>query len=388
VPRSVRDYGASLRLMANALRLVDFTIHDLAEASQAKYETAEEFVKQRRDSGVLDSVDKAEFLQAHQTHVEHSPQRFRISDVRRQTATQKLVDIRRNLLQTSDEITDSQEAADFMGPLAMAERTLAALRRADSWTDSSRNARLEEARILIRVAQADIKSMATSGGITDRILELSQRCGAVQQRLEEFEAPFDTTDPWRGLVDNLVNRLGRWTGAVASARYVKTFVILLDGISERDPISSEVVRWCTNEAVPVAAFDVAKFQTKDWSELYKGLLDIHVAKPSAFGEVVITVNGSKPSGRRVAQSMMKMNFSAIAPRFREAVVFRRAYFADNQHFKSGMFCVDISGNSEFGPAFTNAGFHYINTGGRTLSLTHSEAIDEPQNFNIEGRTFG
>src|ERR1700722_11462833 len=92
-----RDYGVSLRLTAEALRLGEFTVRELSDAAGANLETARDFVTRRKEAGVFVSADQDRITASNQRAANplsgRPPLRYRVSDNHREKTQRRLNEI-------------------------------------------------------------------------------------------------------------------------------------------------------------------------------------------------------------------------------------------------------------------------------------------------------
>lgn len=370
-----RDDGASLRLTAAALRLGEFTVRQLAEAAQANYETARDFVARRRESSVLVPVDEIQVTALDHGEESSAPGRpagrFKVSENQRSITEKRIKAIRGSLANVARASTFDRSIGledHEAGSLVMLERAVRALSHAaPTTTDEDRQARIADIEILRAAAERDVTALTTQRADPLRILQFGRRLGGVTALFEKLkQAPVaDTRAPasetWRHLVDELVLAChGHWAGGVATAKAINRFVILFDGIpTQQDPVTDGLLRSCVADAVSVVFFQTAAFSPSDWRQMRDYLHHIQTAAPSVVDAMFVAVDGRTENAWSMIEEVslfnkIQMGYDLASPDSHVGSILRSV----DKH-RRGIFCFDLASEPILCQRCDAAGINYV-----------------------------
>ncbi|MDL2403024.1 hypothetical protein [Rhizobium mayense] len=294
-----RDRDASRKLMGALLRLSagrsdGFTAKDLALAASVPHETARDFLKPDRSS-FTESVGSTS---RDASGKGKPPNYYRVTEEGYQLLLKEVAAFRRQLIGAADPLPRD----DVFRPLNQMKETIEDLEKAVADSEEFEDL-LIEAKEGLKGCRKDLKALEAQQ--SEHVVEHALELGRLESRLrsEEGRSRNETKEP--DFVDWLVEKFGSWLDKPAAP--FEPVLMLLDGIEGRDPLSSAVIRSCRQDAISVAAFDVAQMSDTVRRQLFDALVNLRQATPLAASKLVLTMDGATRLGQELAEE-----FKALA----------------------------------------------------------------------------
>ncbi|QPB24572.1 hypothetical protein [Rhizobium sp. 007] len=291
----VKLRGALLRL--DALKPEGFTSQELATLASVTSETARDFLKADRASYTRTVQPKpSEKGRGRPSNL------YVVTDEGRESLVEEIVQLRRQFAESPDELS----ADDCFRPIVELEETItdleASVMRVADFEDL-----LIEAKESLKSCWRDMKALEARQSVY--AVEFALRLGAAENRTETVTGRAGRTAHRKvaqqadveqiDFVNWIVGKFGGWFDK-QSGQFAPV-LMLFDGIQGHDPISSQLVEFYQRNAVSIAAFDVARMEHEERSELYKAIAQLREVTPLAGSKLVLTMDGKTDLGQQLAE---------------------------------------------------------------------------------------
>jgi hypothetical protein len=159
------------------------------------------------------------------------------------------------------------------------------------------NRRLEEAKLELKAANADLAALISKG--SEYAYDFAIRVQRAQDRLAVSERLASAKEPHLDALDWLVKKFGNWAGATSKA-FVQPVMVFLDGIPGKDELASNILSACSRAGIRVASFAIYDMPQERRVQLYAFLDTFRTSTPLAVSDFVLTLNGETPIAHDLA----------------------------------------------------------------------------------------